>query len=89
MPRLQTAQHRKSGINISFDPETLAMLDAAAQRAGMTRSALVRRLVREWVETEAEEHALAGIADAVPDDSNTVWIPWEQAEASLREVPEG
>lgn len=89
MGKLQTAEHRKSGINISLDAETLAVLDGAAERAGITRSALVRRMIREWAEDEAEDRQLAEQASAVLANPESEWVPWASAPGPTRSGPKG
>jgi predicted DNA-binding protein len=84
----QDPAHRKMGVNVSLDLETLTLLDKLAAAAGLTRSALLRQMIVEHLEEEAEDQALLAQAEAILADPDTEWIPWEEVKASLeREVP--
>lgn len=81
--RQQPAQ-RKMGVNISLDLQTLEILDKQAETAGMTRSAILRRMIMESVAELAEDQALLAQAEAILEDPNEVSIPWEEAKTLLR-----
>jgi metal-responsive CopG/Arc/MetJ family transcriptional regulator len=58
----------------------LAKLDLAAQRAGMSRSELLRQVVEEWMEREAEERWVAEkAAEALAEER----MPWAETRADL------
>lgn len=43
-------------FSVHFDPETVARLNAAVERVGLTRNRIIVRAVQEWlVKNEAEE----------------------------------
>ena len=59
-------------FNIYLDDETGAQLNAAAEKAGETRNALIRRAVSEWLKRRGlsqwpdEVRAFTGVAEMVP-----------------------
>ncbi|MBU0608101.1 MAG: type II toxin-antitoxin system HicB family antitoxin [Armatimonadetes bacterium] len=79
----QDPAQRKMGVNVSLDLQTLAVLDQQAAAAGMTRSALLRRMIMDSVAEMAEDQALLAQAEAILEDPNEVSIPWEDAKALL------
>jgi hypothetical protein len=85
MKARQQPTQRKMGVNISLDLQTLEILDKQAETAGMTRSAILRRIVAEWAADAAFDQALMAEAEAVRHDPNAVWIPWEEAKAQLHQ----
>jgi hypothetical protein len=84
MKARQHPAQRKMGVNISLDLQTLEVLDQQAAAAGMTRSALLRRLIMESVADLAEDQALLAQAEAILEDPDEISIPWEEAKALLR-----
>jgi hypothetical protein len=59
MAKVHELERRRVGVNVSLDLGLLTRLDAAAKRAGASRSALLRRLLNEALtDAEAEEAAL-------------------------------
>ena len=79
----QQPSQRKMGVNVSLDLQTLELLDAMATSAGMTRSALLRQMIVQCIADEAEDRALLAQAEAILEDPNQEWIPWEEARARL------
>jgi len=78
--KLQTAEKRKIGVHVSLDLETLGRLDAVASQRGMGRSELIRCMVDELLEREAEARWLAEDAAAELQQER---VPWEQAKREL------
>ncbi len=83
MKTRQDPVHRKMGGNVSLDHHTLAMLDEAANAERTTRSALLRRIIAEWVADVALDRALMAEAEEILSDPATEWVPLEQLEAEL------
>jgi predicted DNA-binding protein len=79
----QSVERRKMGVNISLDLSTLAKLDEEARRAGLTRSALVRRMVDEWAADAEADLALAREAKRRLEDPAEKRVPWEQVKGEL------
>ena len=76
MAKAQVADGRRVPVNISLDTGLLTRIDAEAERSGLTRSALVRRLIEAGLEEEAESRWLAEEAEAALAEER---VPWEQA----------
>ena len=80
MAKLQAPGNRKIGIHVTIDLETLEKLDALAARAGMPRSKLLREMINELVERDAEARWLAeSAADELAEED----VPWEQVRPEL------
>ena len=80
MANRPTARKRKIGVHVSLDLDALDQLDAAAERNGLTRSELIRRMIEDWIEGEEEQHWAREEAQAALDEER---IPWKQAKAEL------
>jgi hypothetical protein len=76
----RTAAKRKIGVHVSLDLEALGKLDEEADRLALTRSELLRRMIDEWTERQAEAHWLEHHAERALAEER---IPWEQAKAEL------
>jgi predicted DNA-binding protein len=76
----QTADKRKIGVHVSLDLETLGKLDAVAERVGLTRSRLLREMIDELLERDAEARWLA---DAATQELGEEGVRWEQAKQEL------
>ena len=83
MRTTQQTGRRGRGVSVTLDPEIVNMLDQRATAAGMTRAALLSRIIAEWVAGEAEDQALLSQAEAILDDPKAASIPWEEAKARL------
>ena len=42
-------------LNMRLDPQTAAIMDALAERFGLSRAAVVRQAVRRWAHAEGVE----------------------------------
>ena len=76
----------KVGVKISLDRAVLTKLDDAAREAGLSRSALVGRMIEDWAEEDEEDdldRALGDLALERLADPNDEEIPWEQAKAEM------
>ena len=84
--RVRDPERRRVAVNVSLDLGLLSRLDAAAERAGASRSAYLRSLIAGVLEDEAADDArLAAVADRAYDDpENQERIPWEQVKAESR-----
>jgi predicted DNA-binding protein len=87
MRTTQTPESRKIGVNISLDLATLAKLDEAARQEGLSRSALIRRMVEEWIEPDEEDEEdrlLGAIAKRRLEDPTEGRSSWEDVKRRLR-----
>jgi predicted DNA-binding protein len=86
MAKVQDPERRRVAVNVSLDLGLLSRLDAAAEREGTTRSALLRRLLAQALEDEETEDALLAAAaeEAHDDPDNQEHVPWEQVKADRR-----
>ena len=48
-------QDKQAFLNMRLDPTTAALMDALADRFGLSRSAVVRQSVRRWAHAEGIE----------------------------------
>jgi predicted transcriptional regulator len=48
-------ERRSLALNMRLDPQTAAILDALAERFGLSRAAVVRQAVRRWAHAEGVE----------------------------------
>ena len=80
MRKPQTAQKRKIGVHVSLDLETLGRLDDAAARAGLTRSRLLREMIDELLERDAEA---TWLEEAAGRELGEEGVPWEEAKREL------
>ena len=90
MANVQALARRRVTVNVCLDLSLLARLDAAAQRTGSSRSALLRRILEQGLaDEEAESEALvdAGLAlamdEAAADPANQERIPWDRVKGKL------
>ena len=67
-------------FNIYLDDETGEQLNHAAEQAGESRNALIRRAVAEWLKRHGapqwpdEVLAFKGMADATPFEASREWL---------------
>jgi metal-responsive CopG/Arc/MetJ family transcriptional regulator len=80
MEKHEVVSPRKIGVRVRLDPSTVASLDSVAERASVSRSELLRRMIEECMEDEAAERWVAESAEAALRE---VRVPWEQAKAEL------
>jgi metal-responsive CopG/Arc/MetJ family transcriptional regulator len=90
MANVQPLARRRVTVNVCLDLGLLAKLDAAAQRAGSSRSGLLRRILEQGLAgEEGESEALVdeGLAmamdEAAVDPANRERIPWERVKGKL------
>jgi DNA-binding GntR family transcriptional regulator len=48
-------KERSLALNMRLDPQTAAIMDALAERFGLSRAAVVRQAVRRWAHAEGVE----------------------------------
>lgn len=86
MAKVRDPERRRVAVNVSLDLGLLSRLDAAAEREGTTRSALLRRLLAQALQDEDTEDALLAAAaeEAHDDPENQERIPWEQVKAESK-----
>lgn len=89
MAKVQDPERRRVAVNVSLDLGLLSRLDAAAEREGTTRSALLRRLLTQALGDEETEDALLAAAakEAHGHPENQEHIPWEQVKAESKARP--
>jgi len=80
MRALQAPEKRKIGVHVTLDLETLGKLDALATRSGLTRSRLLREMIDELVERDAEARWLTESAAAELEEDT---VPWEEVKQEL------
>jgi len=90
MGDVQALARRRVTVNVCLDLGLLARLDAAAERAGASRSALLRRILEQGLaEEDARSEALVdeGLAiamnEAAADPANRERVPWDQVKGKL------
>ncbi|MBM3473847.1 MAG: ribbon-helix-helix protein, CopG family [Armatimonadetes bacterium] len=90
MANVQSLERRRVTVNVCLDLGLLAKLDAAAERVGSSRSALLRQILEQGLAAEdADSEALVdeGLAmamnEAAADPANRERIPWERVKGKL------
>ena len=82
MKATQSQDGRSSGVRVTLDAVTAAEIDRLAEREGLSRAGLVRRVLEDWMQDEAEGEALAREAKRRLEDPDEPRIPWEQVKVA-------
>lgn len=79
MSRATAGNEGQVAVSISLSAELLQELDRVADSAGLSRSALIRRVVERMLEDMDD----IAVSEARLSDADDAVVPWEQVKAEV------